>query len=179
VEEQMRNVTWIIATGLAAASTAGCIDTNSPYGGGSGYGYAPGYSSGYSQGYAPAYSSGYSSGYAPTYYQRPAVNNYYVQPRAQPQVINNYVPVPSAPERRWGNNNGPDHRWDNNNRGQAQGQSGDHRPQQHDWHPGGNQQAGNQAPHTPTPTPQQPRQRGLSQDRDGDGRPDQPNRGGH
>ena len=184
----MRNVTWIVAAGLAA-SLAGC---NSPYGtgygAGSGYGYAPGgYSSGYSQGYAPAY----SGGYAPTYYRQPAVNNYYVQP--QPRVITNtrYVPVPTAPDRRWDNNNGPDRRWGNNNNnngnngpdrrwnnnpGQTQGQPGDHRPQQHDWRPtgGGGQQAGNQpAPHAPpAATPQSPRQRGSSQDRDGDGKPD-------
>jgi hypothetical protein len=184
----MRNVTWIIAAGLAA-STTGCVDLNSPYGGGSGYGYAPGgYSSGYSQGYAPAYSSGYGYNSAPTYYRSAPVNNYYVQPPARPQVITNtrYVPVPVPTDRRWNNNdnnsnNGPDRHWDNNNHGQAQGgQSGDHRPQQHDWHPaggqqGGGQQAGNQpTPHAPpAATPQQqPRQHGSSQDRDGDGKPD-------
>jgi hypothetical protein len=190
MEEGMRNISWIIAGGLAAATT-GC---NSPYGttgygtggygtgygggGGSGYGFAP---TGYSQGYGYSQPT-YSQAYAPNYYRPPAVNNYYVQP--QPQVINNtrYVPVPE-PERHggnWANNNGNndrDHQWQGHGQpqGQTQGQSGDHRPQQHDWHAPGNQQAGNQTPHTPapTPTPQQPRQHGSSsQDHNGDGRPD-------
>jgi hypothetical protein len=80
----MTYVKWIAAAALIGSATA-CVD-NSPYGGGSGYGYAP--TVAYAQ---PAYSDGY---YQPTYYQRPAVNNYYVAP--QPQVVTQtrYVPVP-------------------------------------------------------------------------------------
>jgi len=81
----MTYVKWIAAAALIGSTTA-CVD-NSPYGGGSGYGYAP-TTVGYAQ---PTYSNGYVQ---PTYYQRPAVNNYYVAP--QPQVVTQtrYVPVP-------------------------------------------------------------------------------------
>jgi hypothetical protein len=78
----MQYFKWIAMTALLG-STAACVD-NGPYGGGSGYGYAP-TPSGYNQ------SVGYNQ---PTYYQRPPVNNYYVAP--QPQVVTQtrYVPVP-------------------------------------------------------------------------------------
>jgi hypothetical protein len=79
----MQYFRWIAAAALLG-STAACVD-NGPYGGGSGYGYAP--SVAYGQ---PAYS---------TYYQRPPANNYYAAP--QPQVVTQtrYVPVPAAAPR--------------------------------------------------------------------------------
>jgi len=75
----MTYIKWIAAAALIGSATA-CVD-NSPYGGGSGYGYAP-TTVGYAQ---PA-----------PYYARPATNNYYVAP--QPQVVTQtrYVPVPVA-----------------------------------------------------------------------------------
>lgn len=80
----MTCIKWLAAAALVGSATA-CVD-NSPYGGGSGYGYGPAASVGYAQ---PAYSPGY---------QRPQVNNYYVapQPQPQPRVVTQtrYVPVP-------------------------------------------------------------------------------------
>jgi hypothetical protein len=92
----MTYVKWIAAVALIGSATA-CVD-NSPYGGGSGYGYAP-TMVGYAQ---PAYSDGY---YQPTYYQRPAVNNYYVAPRPQVVTQTRYVPVPVAGPPRWRDRN--------------------------------------------------------------------------
>lgn len=80
---------WIAAAALIGSATA-CVE-NSPYGGGSGYGYAP-TSVGYNQ--QPTYYYNQQ----PTYYSRPPVNNYYVAPQPQPQVVTQtrYVAVPVA-----------------------------------------------------------------------------------
>lgn len=89
----MSYLKWIAAAALVGSATA-CVD-NAPYGGGSGYGYAP-TSVGYAQ---PTY---YQA--QPTYsgYQRPQVNNYYVAPQSQPRVVEQtrYVPVPVATPQR-------------------------------------------------------------------------------
>ena len=80
----MSYLKWIAAAALVGSATA-CVD-NAPYGGGSGYGYAP-TSVGYAQ---PTYVQPYN--------QRPQVNNYYVAPQPQPRVVEQtrYVPVPVA-----------------------------------------------------------------------------------
>ena len=72
----MRNVKWLLAAGLIAATTAACT-TDTGYYPSTSY---PGYSSGYNSGYYTAPSTAYSSGYyaAP----RPAYNSgYYAAPR--------------------------------------------------------------------------------------------------
>ncbi len=124
----MRNLKWLLVASLAVATT-GCVETvDANYPSGGGYGYA---NSGYSNGY-----------YAPTYYA-PAYTASRGETYYAPQVVREtrVVPVPQA---RPTHEPQPQHQAD---RGPANGDHGNHGPQQdHRDHNG--------------------------QDRDGDGRPD-------
>jgi hypothetical protein len=171
---------WMGLVAIAVAgSTAGCVQSMDQ-----GYGYGNGYygNSGY---YDSGYSNAYASSYYPTsyygssgYYGTPSVNNYYYNPSPTVVTQTRYVPVPTPvpvpvptrqADRSW---------WRDHSSHQQQPAPQPQQPTQHVDRPHHTPPATPQASNTqqPTPTPNTGSHRGNWRDRDGDGKPDRPDR---